>query len=809
MKKNAGKRFLSMLLCLLMVVSMLPVSALALEVDMSVLQNAVEAVEAEETVAEEPAETEEPVETEESAEMEESVEMEVPVEVEETIGTETETAMPAETGSEEFVQIQEVEEISTPLQASSSTKYYDWKQYDSRWGGEYIHTKTIRAVGCAATSVAMLAVHSGLKTESNFDPGIFVTKMKSVGGFLGNCIVWAKASSVVPGLDYVRKVSLSGTSANKINDIYNYYQQGYYMVVAVKNYAHYVAVRSATKSGVTIMDPGRAVTDLTYYDMSQVKAIFLYKADQSAVAPSYTPKMKVWISGEEYGDKTTSFYTGEKVYLCYEFYDGDSGELMNDVALLDYNVSLMIYSPDGTVAHKNTTNDDDKSWIAIKRYVSGTYTYKVVLSGDRTGEYTGSFKLVGVPEAPEMSTDKDAYTIGDTVSITWKSSSNATSYVYAVLKENDSSQVLVYKECTGAGTVTCTPNESGKYYIYIKAKNGAGLSKSPTVLTFMVHEKPAEPVIGTDKKVYVIGDTVSFTMECEDAVYAENIEVERFEESTGKYVCYTSAEEMECRDLNLILALNKLRLGKTDVATWEVEDAGSYRYRCASTNEVGVVSKYSYCYFTVYDTPIEPPSISTDVSVYLIGDTVTVTRSEEPSRGYKTYIYKLNESTGIYENVSDTTFLLAMNKSSTGTWVVEEVGSYQIRCSVYDSEREEWSEYSTCDFTVADTIIIATLPKNYYVSNADMVGSGLQDTEDDHRVMGEEISEAAASSTAGDANGDGDVDAYDAVCLMIYVSGEDIMINENAADTNGDSAIDILDIIRLLKYLAGEDVELN
>lgn len=59
MKKNAGKRFLSMLLCLLMVVSMLPVSALALEVDMSVLQNAVEAVEAEEeTVAESLGETE-------------------------------------------------------------------------------------------------------------------------------------------------------------------------------------------------------------------------------------------------------------------------------------------------------------------------------------------------------------------------------------------------------------------------------------------------------------------------------------------------------------------------------------------------------------------------------------------------------------------------------------------------------------------------------------------------------------------------------------------------------------------------------
>lgn len=54
MKKNAGKRFLSMLLCVLMAVSMLPVSALALELpDLDVLQNAAAVVAgAEETEAE-------------------------------------------------------------------------------------------------------------------------------------------------------------------------------------------------------------------------------------------------------------------------------------------------------------------------------------------------------------------------------------------------------------------------------------------------------------------------------------------------------------------------------------------------------------------------------------------------------------------------------------------------------------------------------------------------------------------------------------------------------------------------------------
>ena len=164
---------------------------------------------------------------------------------------------------------------------STDTPYYNWKQYDAQWKNKYIGTKTIGQVGCAATSVAMLIVQAGLRNENNFDPGVFVDEMKSHNGFggsNGNDIKWAYASYCASGFECVGMKDLSGSTAQKISQIYDYYQQGYYIVVAVKNYGHYVAVRYATSSEVIMMDPASNNTSLYgYYDSSRSSKVILYK----------------------------------------------------------------------------------------------------------------------------------------------------------------------------------------------------------------------------------------------------------------------------------------------------------------------------------------------------------------------------------------------------------------------------------------------------------------------------------------------------------------------------------------------------
>ena len=171
--------------------------------------------------------------------------------------------------------------------AATNTPYYNWKQYDNAWGGNYIGSKTIKAVGCVATSIAMLIVQAGFRNESNFDPGTFVSEMKAINGFSNNDIYWAKVSQIsgCSGFTYAGSYSLTGTESQKIAAIKQRVDAGYSVVCSVKNEAHKVAVRSASSSRVTMMDPASTETDLYgYYSASNSTRMYLYQGKGS-----YTP----------------------------------------------------------------------------------------------------------------------------------------------------------------------------------------------------------------------------------------------------------------------------------------------------------------------------------------------------------------------------------------------------------------------------------------------------------------------------------------------------------------------------------------
>ena len=61
----------------------------------------------------------------------------------------------------------------------------------------------------------------------------------------------------------------------------------------------------------------------------------------------------------------------------------------------------------------------------------------------------------------------------------------------------------------------------------------------------------------------------------------------------------------------------------------------------------------------------------------------------------------------------------------------------------------------------------------------------------------------------GDVNGDGVVNGTDLIRLRRYLAGENVEIVAENADVNGDGTINGMDLIRLRKYLAGEAVDLR
>lgn len=147
-------------------------------------------------------------------------------------------------------------------------EWANWKQADSRWGGIRIGTNsrgqpvTVSGSGCLLTSLAIQLARSGT-VDSNFNPGVFVNKLKQVngigsgGGFEGILYLrkaYPQVSSVSGRKDYTG--SSTSEIASKIkNDINN----GYYIILKVK-YSnptdHWVAVtRVDENNNIYIIDP--------------------------------------------------------------------------------------------------------------------------------------------------------------------------------------------------------------------------------------------------------------------------------------------------------------------------------------------------------------------------------------------------------------------------------------------------------------------------------------------------------------------------------------------------------------------------
>ncbi len=208
-----------------------------------------------------------------------------------------------------------------PVVSATDTPYYAWRQGDPQWGSKPLGTggETVKSAGCLMTSVAMLIVHAGLRDEGNFDPGVFCDFLNANDGFIGSNYVWTAVTKLIPEFRFVESVALSGAAADKVATVKSYYDQGYYIVAAVRYGGHHVAVRSVSDGVIEMMDPASNYTNLfDGYDAAGVGKIYLYRS--TATSAGAVPSQDV-IAALPAPMTSAAISTGE--IALYNRVDGD------------------------------------------------------------------------------------------------------------------------------------------------------------------------------------------------------------------------------------------------------------------------------------------------------------------------------------------------------------------------------------------------------------------------------------------------------------------------------------------------------
>ena len=159
----------------------------------------------------------------------------------------------------------------------------NWKQYDERWGSIPLGNRTIKAIGCAATSVAIQIARSGAQTTfDNLNPGTFVEAYKKAGGFTsGGSIYFDQVYKVAPNFKYAGRTTLPTSQSGIYNAIKEKFDAGYYIVLEVKKRKggqHWVAVVGCQNDIITMADPASTDTNVfAHYGYNGISDMVYYK----------------------------------------------------------------------------------------------------------------------------------------------------------------------------------------------------------------------------------------------------------------------------------------------------------------------------------------------------------------------------------------------------------------------------------------------------------------------------------------------------------------------------------------------------
>ena len=162
--------------------------------------------------------------------------------------------------------------------STNSGTFTSWKQYDSQWSNVRLGNKTVGAIGCAMTSVAIQIMRSGSPVSiENFNPGTFAQALTKAGGFSSTgLITWSAVERVAPNFKFEDKIDRRPS----LQELNNLVSQGYYVILNVKYGRHWVAIDSVdvANNKIYMFDPGSPGTEVgETYGLNSIQRYVYYR----------------------------------------------------------------------------------------------------------------------------------------------------------------------------------------------------------------------------------------------------------------------------------------------------------------------------------------------------------------------------------------------------------------------------------------------------------------------------------------------------------------------------------------------------
>lgn len=162
--------------------------------------------------------------------------------------------------------------------STNSGTFTSWKQYDNQWSNVRLGNKTVGAIGCAMTSVAIQIMRSGSPLSiEEFNPGTFAQALTKAGGFdaAGN-ITWSAVERIAPNFKFVDRIN----HRPSLQELNNLVSQGYYVILNVKYGRHWIAIDSVdvANNKIYMFDPGSPGTEVgETYGLNSIQRYVYYR----------------------------------------------------------------------------------------------------------------------------------------------------------------------------------------------------------------------------------------------------------------------------------------------------------------------------------------------------------------------------------------------------------------------------------------------------------------------------------------------------------------------------------------------------
>jgi len=325
----------------------------------------------------------------------------------------------------------------------------------------------------------------------------------------------------------------------------------------------------------------------------------------------------------------------------------------------------------------SNTEGSDSQYMQVRNTETGEYIYNKNSTGvfshqfiiDTPGSYTilyqtsgqksssppikKSFTVTDVLPVPVIETDKDVYSLGETVKISLSNVEGSTTQ-YMQFRHVDSNTYLFNQNSTGIFEYSFLLESVGTYKILYHASNSvASFAHVEKLIT--VTSDLAVPTISTDKDTYVIGEPITITL--------GNVAG-----SISQYMQFVHTDS----------GTYLFNQNSTDIYKHQftVDQPGIYKVLYQASYSSGSSVPVSKIITVTDQLPV--PSISTDKEEYSVGDTVTITlgNTDGSTTQYMQFVH-LENNEYLY------------NKNSNGVFVhqfvVTEPGTYKILYQTHNS----------------------------------------------------------------------------------------------------------------------------